>query len=118
MHFNYHITIEFYNNKKLTYFPKTLISWPKWVHRVSQVSHLMTVFSSSVNYYIYLAKHRLGQEATMGPDSTTEDQALDTATNNQVRIFGLVFINYVETFQVETVVCLGMPEHSVAVSTL
>ena len=28
-----------------------------WVHHMSQVSHLLTVFSCSVNFYIYLAKH-------------------------------------------------------------
>ena len=31
--------------------------WPTWVHRTSQVSHLLTVFNSSTNFYIYLAKH-------------------------------------------------------------
>ena len=28
-----------------------------WVHHMSQVSHLLTVLSCSVNFYIYLAKH-------------------------------------------------------------
>jgi len=36
---------------------KDMILWPEWVHKVSQFSHLMTVLSSSVNFYIYLAKH-------------------------------------------------------------
>ena len=31
--------------------------WPEWAHKVSQVSHLLTVLSSSVNFYIYLLKH-------------------------------------------------------------
>ena len=30
---------------------------PDWAHKVSQVSHLLTVLSSSVNFYIYLLKH-------------------------------------------------------------
>ena len=51
---------------------KDKIRWPHWIHLLSQVrsssynlhlishwqsSHLLTVFSSSVNFYIYLAKH-------------------------------------------------------------
>ena len=33
------------------------VRWPEWAHKVSQVSHLLTVLSSSVNFYIYLLKH-------------------------------------------------------------
>ena len=33
------------------------VRWPAWCLRVSQVSHLLTVTSSSVNFYIYLVKH-------------------------------------------------------------
>ena len=63
---------------------QALISWPLWVHQVSQVSHLMTVLSSSVNYYIYLAKHRMGRAAIQVADSPTENMSLDTVANTQV----------------------------------
>ena len=36
--------------------PQEKIHWPGWVHSISQVSHLLTVFNSSINFYIYLAK--------------------------------------------------------------
>lgn len=36
---------------------KGQVSWPPWVEIITNVSHLMTVFNSSVNFYIYLAKH-------------------------------------------------------------
>ena len=31
--------------------------WPPWIEVASNLSHLLTVFNSSVNFYIYLAKH-------------------------------------------------------------
>ena len=31
--------------------------WPSWVGSVTQMSHLLTVLNSSVNFYIYQAKH-------------------------------------------------------------
>ena len=33
------------------------ISWPTWVEIMTNISHLLTCFNSSVNFYIYLAKH-------------------------------------------------------------
>ena len=33
------------------------ISWPPWVEIVTNISHLLTSFNSSVNFYIYLFKH-------------------------------------------------------------
>ena len=52
---------------------QSLVHWPTWVHRTSQVSHLLTVFSSSANFYIYLAKHGLREigiaRAVRAPDS-------------------------------------------------
>ena len=32
------------------------MAWPEWVHRTTQVSHLLTVTNSSINFYIYVAK--------------------------------------------------------------
>lgn len=32
------------------------LQWPGWVHSTSQVSHLLTVFNSSINFYIYVGK--------------------------------------------------------------
>ena len=32
--------------------------WPTWVARVTTISHLLTVLSSSVNFYIYSLKHQ------------------------------------------------------------
>jgi hypothetical protein len=31
--------------------------WPSWVQYVTHLSHLFTVFNSSVNFFIYLLKH-------------------------------------------------------------
>jgi len=33
------------------------LHWPPWIELVTHISHLMTVFNSSVNFYIYFAKH-------------------------------------------------------------
>ena len=33
------------------------ITWPDWIEVLTNVSHLMTTFNSSVNFYIYFAKH-------------------------------------------------------------
>ena len=32
------------------------IQWPEWVYKITQVSHLLTVLNSSINFYIYVAK--------------------------------------------------------------
>ena len=34
-----------------------LAQWPDWVEIFTNVSHLATTFNSSVNFYIYFAKH-------------------------------------------------------------
>ena len=48
----------------------------------------MTVLSSSVNFYIYLAKHRMGQGATRAADSNnTDEQSVETAAQYQVSYF-------------------------------
>ena len=31
--------------------------WPAWVDYTTNISHLATVFNSSINFYIYIAKH-------------------------------------------------------------
>ncbi|XP_040579725.1 FMRFamide receptor [Lepeophtheirus salmonis] len=31
--------------------------WPHWIETITNVSHLLTTFNSSVNFYIYFAKH-------------------------------------------------------------
>jgi len=33
-------------------------SWPKWVEYMTNLSHLTTTLNSSVNFYIYMMKHR------------------------------------------------------------
>ena len=33
------------------------IVWPSWIETVTHFSHLLTTFNSSVNFYIYFAKH-------------------------------------------------------------
>ncbi|XP_023324659.1 uncharacterized protein LOC111698538 [Eurytemora carolleeae] len=32
------------------------IDWPPWIQNITSLSHLLTVFSSSVNFYIYAYK--------------------------------------------------------------
>ena len=34
------------------------MSWPLWVEYLTNISHLTTTINSSVNFYIYIAKHR------------------------------------------------------------
>ncbi len=49
------------------------IVWPEWVEILTNVSHLMTTFNSSVNFYIYLAKHWrmiLGRPASNASERT------------------------------------------------
>ena len=45
------------------------MAWPEWVHRTTQVSHLLTVTNSSINFYIYVAK----QVATYSKYSVSTD---------------------------------------------
>ena len=33
------------------------INWPFWIETITQISHFLTVFNSSVNFYIYWATH-------------------------------------------------------------
>ncbi len=33
------------------------VSWPDWLETITHFSHLLMVFNSSVNFYIYLVKH-------------------------------------------------------------
>jgi len=40
------------------------LEWPDWVSSVTQISHLLTVFNSSVNFYIYQAKHYTRKQPT------------------------------------------------------
>ncbi len=67
--------------------------WPPWVESVTHISHFLMTFNSSVNFYIYCAKHQRfarallsgrGAAALRGPDveSTT------AATEHQVRYDG------------------------------
>ena len=37
---------------------KEELVWPPWVQCTTQFSHLLTVFNSTVNFYIYFLKHR------------------------------------------------------------
>jgi len=34
------------------------ISWPGWLNYITCISHLLTTFNSSVNFYIYSFKHK------------------------------------------------------------
>ena len=44
--------------------------WPVWVEVTSQVSHLLLVFNSSVNFFIYLGKHWTNVCARHSPDES------------------------------------------------
>lgn len=47
--------------------------WPPWVARVTTMSHLLTVLSSSVNFYIYSLKHQRSlRTMLLGNDSSEE----------------------------------------------
>lgn len=41
-------------------------TWPKWINFVSSASHLLIVFNSSVNFFIYFAKYRQRKLNTAG----------------------------------------------------
>jgi len=53
--------------------------WPLWVSNLSQVSHLLTVFSSSANFYIYIAKH--GHPCSQSKEASETTEAV-LVTNN------------------------------------
>ena len=59
------------------------ISWPIWVHQVSQVSHFLTVFNSSITFYIYLAKH--GRRELLRLTSSVSNQSLNITSTHQHR---------------------------------
>ena len=40
--------------------------WPTWVNFIASASHLLIVFNSSVNFFIYFAKHRQRKLNTAG----------------------------------------------------
>ena len=37
------------------------MQWPGWVYKTSQVSHLLTVLNSSINFYIYIGKQGVAE---------------------------------------------------------
>ena len=49
------------------------VSWPTWLHQASQMSHLLTVFSNSINFYIYLVKH--GRRELMEATTSTQSRS-------------------------------------------
>ena len=57
------------------------ISWPVWVHQVSQLSHFLTVLSSSITFYIYVAKH--GKKELFRLTSSLSKQSLNIPTQQQ-----------------------------------
>ena len=61
------------------------IVWPSWIEITTQFSHLLTVFNSSVNFYIYFAKHWrsiLGiQESASQPTEAITLRHLDGASS-------------------------------------
>ena len=57
------------------------ISWPAWVHQVSQASHFLTVLNSSITFYIYLAKH--GKRELLRLASSVSNQSLNISTQQQ-----------------------------------
>ena len=40
--------------------------WPEWINFIASASHLLIVFNSSVNFFIYLAKYRQRKLDTAG----------------------------------------------------
>ena len=61
------------------------------MHQVSQVSHLLTVLNSSVNFYIYLAKHGK-KEIMLSLRSNRTDSAMDL-DNTEVGNLRAHFVN-------------------------
>ena len=62
------------------------IVWPPWIETLTNVSHLLTVFNSSVNFYIYFAKHYqsiLGRQSSTQNEETVRLTNLSTYCNNQ-----------------------------------
>ena len=47
-----HIPMQLHTQKE-----KQIMKWPDWVEIMSNLSHVLTVVNSSVNFYIYLVKH-------------------------------------------------------------
>ena len=48
----------------------TVNAWPVWIEVTSQVSHLLLVFNSSVNFFIYLGKHWTNVCVRHSPDES------------------------------------------------
>lgn len=59
--------------------------WPSWVEIFSNFSHLLTVFNSSVNFYIYFAKHwRVILGRPESPDRQDRTEVLRLTTRASV----------------------------------
>merc|ERR1712223_216599 len=57
------------------------LEWPYWIELVSNISHLMTVFNSSVNFYIYFAKHGRIILGRPEPNATNHTEVLRLRTS-------------------------------------
>ena len=57
------------------------LEWPYWIELVSNISHLMTVFNSSVNFYIYFAKHWRIILGRPEPNATNHTEVLRLRTS-------------------------------------
>jgi len=57
------------------------IVWPSWIETVTHFSHLLTTFNSSVNFYIYFAKH---WRSILGIQEPSQPQPTEAFTLRQL----------------------------------
>jgi hypothetical protein len=60
------------------------IQWPTWIETLTNISHLLTAFNSSVNFYIYLAKHWRSILGIPEPNDRYDTLALGYTTRTSV----------------------------------
>ena len=60
------------------------VTWPGWCLRLSQASHLLTVLSCSVNFYIYLVKHGRRELTTLARRTSPAPRTDSLAVSDNV----------------------------------
>ncbi|XP_023344148.1 FMRFamide receptor [Eurytemora carolleeae] len=71
------------------------IVWPAWITKTVQVSHVLTVLNSSVNFYIYIVKQYRGNSTVTEYQDVPNDTVCNIARNESFQTMNGVQDTYV-----------------------
>ena len=89
--------------------------WPPWIETLTNISHLLTVFNSSVNFYIYFAKHYqsiLGRQGSADRTDTVRLTTMSSYQNNVSRHNSHVLTSTTTTNRTATVTAANQHEEA------